>query len=97
MQGALQSLQSKRVIKQVAVSELVFVSIILFLMIIYRITSEKGSEKGSDKFVNSIKSSVNALMGESELAHTCLYVLLFSLVLSSVIMIFFSDDDKNTY
>ena len=90
-------LQSEPVTKQVAAWELVSVLIILCLMICYRLTPKSLGEKiAGFKFMpGKLVSFTNAVMGENYIAHTLLYGLLLVLVLSSVIMGFFNEEQTS--
>jgi hypothetical protein len=82
-------------LKKAAAWELVTVSIILFVMIVYRLspTSYSPFSLIPQSITKPISNGVGYFMGENSMVHTLLYVLLLVLVLSSVIIGFFYNDE----
>lgn len=81
--------------KKAAAWELVIVSIILFIMVVYRLspTSYTPFSMIPSFITKPISNGVGYFMGENTMVHTLLYVLLLVLVLSSVIIGFFYDEE----
>ncbi len=73
--------------KQAAAWELIVASIILALMVAFKLL-----ERSKSSLIDKVPSMIKGLMGENQTAHLALYVVLFVLVFSSAIMGFFYED-----
>jgi hypothetical protein len=82
-------------IQKFAAWEAITASIILFFMTAYKFLQIRyGSQPGASMLPTIINKVIVSVMGENELAHASLYLVVFVLVFSSAIMGYFYNDNK---
>jgi hypothetical protein len=86
--------QKETKMQKIAKWEIVTASILLLFMTIYKFSQEVyGPQPGSSILPASINKVIASVMGENELVHAGLYLVIFLLVFSSAIMGYFYENN----